>query len=288
MFASQRLVSPELSENHRLMQWAADAAPAGPGERRRTGGRIGRDWRRGHRALSHRAHVLRGDRDRDAGNDRPGDGGCKGAGQAAPMQRETSRPSSARWRAIGLHPAARSAAPRVPPKENKRSRVGQGPGRKPEDVAASVLALQGDQPDAGTPAASWDHLSRNQHDATRAIFQRRVPWRPQGRDLMPEVMIPLTPMSLSSANGRSSRGSGGQVFRRNGSPFLSARHHDRAARARPPRRNRPRAQFFPRNQRSPPDHLGLSLLTTRPLPALLRNKTSRTIRSVLTSAESVS
>jgi hypothetical protein len=29
-------------------------------------------------------------------------------------------------------------------------------------------------------------------------------------------------------------------------------------------------------------------LTTRPLPALLRNKTSRTIRSVLTSAESVS
>ena len=140
---------------------------------RHAGRRARRDQvrRRGHRAVPHRAHVLRrGSHPRRARDD-PGrrrESAPRRARQApADAARRFRRAVQDHGRAAGDHPAARSAAARVPAAQRGRDRRSRaGDGRRSEEARRSRARIARVQSDARLPRLpARDRLSGDRRDA---------------------------------------------------------------------------------------------------------------------------
>ena len=248
--------------------------------------------RRGHRALPHRAHVLRG---RPAPGDARDDRGpgCRGAEAALakllPMQRGDFE---AIFRAMegypGHHPAARPAAARVPAarRERDRRRWRAELGKTAEARARIVNGLHETNPMLGLRGLPpGDHLPRDHRDAGAGDLRGRVRRRaPEG----PGAAGGDDPAGgqrggVPEAGADRATGGGGGLPRAADHRALPARHHDRAAARGADRgRDRPRgAVLLLRHQRPDPDDLG-PLAATTPggsCPTTSSTASSRTTRS---------
>ncbi len=187
VFAGQAaLVPPELDQYVRPADGVGrQAAPSpGPGQRRHAGRRAPRPRlrRRGHRALPHRAHVLRGrPADRHAGDD-PGRGHRgpeAGAGQAAAdaagrLRGDLPRDGGLPGHASGC--STRRSTSSCPRSEAEIAGAGQGAGqRSVEDVQRIIDEPAGGQPDARPPRLpAGHHLPRDHRDAGPGHLRGRL------------------------------------------------------------------------------------------------------------------
>jgi pyruvate,orthophosphate dikinase len=268
VFAGQaNLVPPELSGNFtRLMLWAdkmrhlrvrVNADTPADAHRGRDFGAEGIGLCRtehmffeGDRLIAMREMILAQD----------GEGRKKALAKLLPMQRGDFE---AIFRAMEGYPVCiRLLDPPLheflPKEKHEIEGLAKALGRKPEDVAASVLALQETNPMLGLRGCRlgiiYPEISTMQ---ARAIFEAacavRVPQGPSDA----EVMIPLTANVVEFrkqaliVRGGCRTGLPGEAAHR----ALSPRHHDRAAPRRTHRgRDRPRgAVLLLRHQRSHPD-----------------------------------
>ena len=169
------MIEPALSgEFGTLMGWADKVRKLGVRANADTpnDARVAREVRRrGHRALSHRTHVLR----RRPHPRRAGDDPGRRRTRAPRRARQASADAARRLRravrdhagSAGHHPAARSAAARVPAAYrggNRRS--GRSTGRRPAEARGSRPGTCRIQPDARLPRLPPRHrLSGNRRDA---------------------------------------------------------------------------------------------------------------------------
>ncbi len=134
--------------------------------------------RAGHRALPDGAHVLRGRSHHRGARDDP----RRGRGGPAQRAREAAAVPARRLRRAvrdhvrpaGLHPAARSAAARVPAAQRRGNRGGRGIARCVDrEATAPRRGTARVQPDAGLPGLSpGDRLPGNRRDAGPCHLRR--------------------------------------------------------------------------------------------------------------------
>ena len=251
-----------LRHHHGLGRQGADARRARQRRHAARGEPGARVRRRGHRAMPHRAHVLRGEpHPRHARDDlrrrrgRPPPGARQDAAHAA---RRLRGPVRDHGRPAGDHPPARSAAARVPAARGEGgSRRRQGAGRAVAEAAGPRLRAARVQPDAGIPRLPPCHpLSRDHRDAgarhLRGGRQRRQEDRQAGdaggddpADRLPHRVRP--PARRHRQDGAGRREGDGRQAR------LPDRHHDRAAARRTEGRTRsPQARPARSSSRSAP------------------------------------
>ena len=177
------MIEPELSgEFNTLMGWADEARKLrGSRQRRHPGGCAHRHQvrQRGHRAVPHRAHVLRGDADSYRARDDPRRGRAGAARRAVETVADATRRLRRTVRnhdgSAGDDPAARSAAARIPAAHPGRDR-----GSRARDEHRSAAARRsrprsrGVQSDARLPRLPPRHrLSGNRRDAGAGDFRGR-------------------------------------------------------------------------------------------------------------------
>ncbi len=279
------------------MSWADSAPQAARARQRRparSGGRLGRLRRRGHRPLPHRAHVLRRGEDRpDARDDRRRERGRspRGPGQAAAAAARGLRTaSSGRW-PDGRSPSGRwirrctSSSPttRRACASWRRRRASRSSRSK-----ARIDELKESNPMLGHRGCrlgiTYPEITEMQ---ARAIFEAACDLAAEGEQVFPEIMIPLVGTKKElDLQADLVRKTADAVFAERGSKVeLPGRHDDRGSprRGDGERDRRDRRVLLVRHQRPDPDDV--RPVARRRAPCARRvPEATRSTRSIRSSA----